>query len=165
MGRAAIEDPIKIFRFRVEIDGVVRAGFTEVNGLSRETDVSEYREGGFNETPQKSAGLSKFPDITLRRGQIVGSVRGGDDDFIDWADQVHDVAAGGNAADYRRDLDIIQFNALNEEVRRWTVSNAFPRMVKPFTDLNGTSSDNSMEEIALAHEGYENVSPSATQGT
>ena len=154
MGRASVEDPLKVFRYRVEIDGVARAGFTEVNGLERETDVAEYREGGMPETPQKSAGISKFPDITLKRGQIVGSSRGGDDDLINWSDEVHDVAAGGNGENYRRDLDIIQFNSLNVEVRRWRVFNAWPRRSKPMSDLNGTSSDNSFEEVVLCHEGY-----------
>lgn len=159
MARSSIEDPLKVFRFRVECDGVVRAGFSEVDGLSRETDVAEYREGGQNETPQKSAGLSKFPDVTLRRGQIIGSTRGGDDDFLEWAQDVHDVAVGGNALQYRRDLDIIQYNSLNVEVRRWRISNAFPRVYTPFTSLNGTSSDNSFETVVLAHEGFEQVAP------
>jgi len=155
MARAAIEDPLKVFRYRIEIDDVSRAGFTEVTGLSRDTDVTEYREGGMNETPQKSAGLSKFPDITLKRGQIVGSTRGGDDDLINWVNQVHSVSTGGNAAQYRRDFDVVQYNALNQEVRRWRVNNAFPKTFKPMSDMNGTSSENSYEEIVVAYEGFE----------
>lgn len=155
MPRAAIEDPLKVFRFRIEIDNIQRAGFTDVTGLERETDVVEYREGGFNETPQKSAGLSKFPDLTFKRGQIVGSDRGGDDDLVEWVEQVHNVASGGNEAQYRRDFDVVQFNALNEEVRRWKVYQAFPRRYKPFSDFNAQSSDNSYEEIVVAHEGWQ----------
>jgi phage tail-like protein len=154
-GRASTEDPIKVFRFRIEIDDVVRAGFTECSGLERTTDVAEYREGGMNETAQKSAGLSKFSDIVLKRGQIVNSQRGGDADFMEWAREVHDVAVGGNAANYRRTLDIVQFNSLNQEVKRWTVTNAWPSRYKPFSDLNGTSSDNSIEELTLTHEGFD----------
>jgi phage tail-like protein len=155
MARASVEDPLKIFRFRIEVDGMARAGFSEMTGLARSTDVAEYREGGMNETPQKSAGLSKFSDLTLKRGQILGSSRGGDDDFIVWATQVHDVAVGGNAAVYRRDLDVVQFDSSNQEVRRWRILNAFPNSYKAYGDLNGSSSDNSMEELVLAYEGFE----------
>jgi phage tail-like protein len=157
MARASTEDPLKIFRFRVEVDDIVRAGFTEVTGLEKTVDTAEYREGGMNETPQKSAGLSKFSDITLKRGQIIGSSRGGDDDFIRWMNQVSRVAVMGNSENYRRDLDIVQYNSLNQEVVRWRVSNAFPNRHKPFGDLNGNGSDNSVEELVLAHEGFELV--------
>lgn len=157
MSRASLEDPLKVFRFKVQIDGFARAGFTEVTGLERETDVSEYREGGDQETPQKSAGLSKFPDVTLKRGQIVGSTRGGANDFTNWADDVHNVASGGNGENYRRDLDIVQYNALNQEACRWRIYNAWPRRVKPMSDLSGPSSDNSFEEIVLAHEGWKRI--------
>lgn len=156
-GRASIEDPVKVFRFRVEIDGVVRAGFTECSGLERTTDVAEYREGGMNESPQKSAGLSKFSDIVLKRGQILGSQRGGDNDFVQWAREVHDVSTLGNSANYRRTLSIVQFNSVNLEVKRWTIYNAWPSRYKPFSDLNGTSSDNSIEELTLTHEGFDLV--------
>jgi phage tail-like protein len=154
MARASVEDPLKVFRFRIEIDGFVRAGFTECAGLKRTTDIAEYREGGMNETPQKSAGLSKFDNITLKRGQIIGSQRGGDDDFKAWARDVQDVTVLGNGLNYRRDFDIVQFNSLNIEVARWTITNAFPVEFVPMSDLNGTSSDNSVETLVIAHEGF-----------
>lgn len=155
MARSSVEDPLKNFRFRVEVDGIARAGFSLVEGLQRETEVIEYREGGQNETAQKSAGLSSFPNVTLERGQILQSTRGGDDDFYNWAQDVHDVAAGGNALQYRRDLDIVQYNSLNVEVRRWTILNAWPTVFKPFSDLNGLGNENSIERLVLAHEGFD----------
>ena len=155
MARASIEDPIKVFRFRVVVDGFVRAGFTEVTGFERDTEEAKYREGGFNETVQKSAGLTSFGDITLRRGQIIGSSRGGDDDFLIWASDVFDVASAGNAANYRKDLDIEQYSAQNLRVRIWRTYNCFPKKFKPFTDLKGDGSDNSVEEMVLANEGWE----------
>jgi phage tail-like protein len=156
-GRASTDDPLKVFRYRIEVDGITRAGFSEMTGLSKTTDVAEYREGGMNETPQKSAGLSKFTDVVLRRGQISHSIRGGDDDFIDWLDQVNKVGSQGNAENYRRNLDVVQFSSLNQEVRRWRITNAFPSASKPFSDLNASASDNSIEELTLSHEGYELV--------
>lgn len=164
MGRATVEDPLKVFRFRVEIDGFARAGFSEVTGLTRTTEISEYREGGANETVQKSGGLTNFGNITLKRGQIIGGARGGDFDFLNWASEVHDVASGGfGSVDYRRDLDVSQFDQGDAEVVRWRVENAWPTNFKAFSDLSGTSSDNSIEELELAHEGFSEVKASTTQ--
>lgn len=155
MARAAVEDPLKIFRFRVIIDSFQRAGFTEVNGLDRETESSKYREGGFNETVQQSAGLTTFPDVTLKRGQIVGSSRGGDLDILNWADDVFDVAAGGNAANYREDITIEQYSATNVLARSWSLYDTWPRKVTPMTDLKGDGNDNSFETLVLANEGWD----------
>ncbi len=48
MARGAVDDPIKVFRYRVRIDGFVRAGFTAVTGFKRTTDEAGYREGGLS---------------------------------------------------------------------------------------------------------------------
>lgn len=157
MARASIEDPLKVFRFRVVVDGFVRAGFSEVNGFERDTEEASYREGAFNETKQKSAGLTNFGDITLKRGQIVGSQRGGDDDMIQWAGMVFDVASSGNASNYRKDLDIEQYSAANVRVRVWRVYECWIKKFKPMSDLKADASENSYEEITLAHEGWDRV--------
>lgn len=157
MARGSLEDPLKDFRYRVKVDNFVRAGFTEVTGLDRETEVVKYREGGFNETPQNSAGLTTFPILTLKRGLIVGSSRGGDDDFLNWSQQVFDVASAGNAINYRRDLDIELYNATNVRARVFRVYNSWPAGFKPFGDLKGQGNDNLIEELRLSHEGWEPV--------
>lgn len=154
MARTVNEDPLKVFRFLVEEDGFKRAGFREVNGLEATVEVAEYREGGDNETVKKSAGLVSYGNITLIRGQIIGSNEGGDDDLWDWFESVQDVATRGNAANYRRDFDIAQYDATYAEVRRWNVYEAWPVRFKPFSDLNATNNDNSVEEAELANEGF-----------
>ncbi len=60
-------DPYKSFNFRVEIDGIAHAAFSEVTGLESETAVIEYRAGGEN-VVRKLPGLTKFGNIVLRRG-------------------------------------------------------------------------------------------------
>lgn len=157
MARASIEDPIKTFRFRIVVDGFIRAGFSEVTAPEMSTEEAAYREGGFNETKQKSAGLTSFGDITMRRGQIIGSSRGGDNDFLDWYKQVFDVASSGNSSNYRKDLDIEQFSASNVRVRVWRVYDAWPKKLKPFSDLKADGSENSLEDIVVVNEGYEQV--------
>src|SRR5262249_46928705 len=62
------QDPLGNFRFRVEIDGVAVAGFSEALVGSATTDVIEYREGTDPMLVRKLPGLSKFDNITLKRG-------------------------------------------------------------------------------------------------
>jgi phage tail-like protein len=155
MARSSIEDPLKVFRFRIIIADFVRAGFTDVTGLEVETDVAEYREGGFNETVQKSAALSKFSDMSFKRGQLVGATRdGAGDDFIKWMNQVFLVSRQGNETNYRRDFEIAQYNAGNVEVRRWRVFDAWCKRLKVQGDMNATGNENSIEEMTVTHEGF-----------
>ncbi len=157
MARASIEDPIKVFRFRIRIDGFIRAGFSEVSGFARNTEVVKYRESGDNETERKSAGLSTFEDVTLKRGQIVGGAQGGSDDFITWHALVHNLQSEGNAVNYRKDFDTEQYNAMNIKARTWRTYHAWPNKDKPFSDLKALGSEDSMEEMTLCNEGHERV--------
>lgn len=115
-----------------------------------------------NATPQKSAALTKFNDITFKRGQIVGSQRGGDNDFVVWASNVYDGSVGSqfgggtpNAVNYRREITVQQFDATNALVRTWVITNAWPKRFKAFSDLNGLGNDNSIEELTVTHEGFD----------
>ena len=75
----AINYPYRVFRYQVEIDGISRAGFSEVSGMSSSTDAVEYREGDdLRNTPRKLAGLTKFGNVTLRWGVS------DDSDFLEW---------------------------------------------------------------------------------
>jgi len=57
-------------KFWVEIDGIASAFFTECNGLSAETELLEYPEGGLNDYYHKLPGRTKFTNITLKRGWV-----------------------------------------------------------------------------------------------
>ena len=53
-------DPYSSFNFLVEIDGLDQsaiAGFSEVSGLTNETDIIEYREGSEDITVRKLPGM------------------------------------------------------------------------------------------------------------
>ena len=49
-------DPYRNFRFLVEIDGIVQAGFSECSGFGSDVEVVEYREGGEPSTVRKLPG-------------------------------------------------------------------------------------------------------------
>ncbi len=157
-GRTDQEDPLKTFRFHIEIENFSRFGFAKCSKLQAQTDVVEYREGGDNTTPKKSPGLTKFPNITLSRGQILAA-GAGDADIMDWYQQVFDVSAKkpGSTGKFRRDIDIVQFDKEGTEVARWRVDQCWPAEHAPFGDLDAMASENSIEEMVLAHEGYRKV--------
>jgi phage tail-like protein len=109
------DDPYKAFNFRVEIDGVALARFSEVSGLESETDVIEYRTGGESNTVRKLPGLTKHADIVLRRGITQ------DAELWNWRKTVED----GNVD--RRNGSIVLLDDDRTEVLRWNFANGGSR--------------------------------------
>ena len=107
-------DPYQSFRFLVEVDGLVQAGFAECSGFGSSVQVIEYREGGDAQTVRKLPGMASYPDITLKWG--VTDSR----DLYDW----HLTAVKGQIA--RKNGSIIQLNDLGQEKVRWNFFAAWP---------------------------------------
>ena len=61
-------DPYKNFRFLVEIDGIVQAGFSEATIPDSSQDPIEYREGNEPPTVRKIPGIIKYGNVTLKWG-------------------------------------------------------------------------------------------------
>lgn len=155
MPRSSLEDPLKNFKFAIEIDGVVRVHFAECTTLERTTEVVEYNEGGGNDSPKKSAGRTNYGNITLKRGVIV--LAAGSDDLVQWCRDVEDVASNGNnALVYRRKVDIIIKNRDGSEGLRVRAKEAWPCKYK-LSDLNAGGNESWMEEIELCNEGWDFV--------
>lgn len=78
MARSAISDPIRNFKFQVQImardalgrytDGLDKLGFAAMSGLSVQNEMVGYREGGMNTHPHKFVGQSDFAPVTFSRG-------------------------------------------------------------------------------------------------
>lgn len=64
------KDPYSGYKFIVEIEGVITAGFTDVSGLSMETVFDTVKEGGVNDYEHKLPRGTKYSDITLKRGLV-----------------------------------------------------------------------------------------------
>ena len=78
--------PIPKFHFQVEWGENFRIGFTECSGLDFETEVIEYREGNSKKyNKSKQPGLTKFTNITLKRGTFEGDY----DYFKEWRKTVY----------------------------------------------------------------------------
>lgn len=133
-------DPFASFNFLVEIDGIAKAGFSEVTGLNTETNVIEYREGTDDITPRKLPGLTKNSNITLKRGVSL------DTDLFNWRKTVMD-------GDIKRaNMSIVLLNEKKTEVVRWNLVNAWPsKYVVP--DLKANANEMAIETLEITHEG------------
>jgi len=80
----ARQDPYRQFRFRVEIDGINQAGFSDCTFAETTTDSVEYREGDEPPVLRKLSCLTKYGNITLKWG-ITDSM-----DLYKWRQQVMD---------------------------------------------------------------------------
>ncbi|MGE5109252.1 MAG: phage tail protein [Acidobacteriaceae bacterium] len=133
------QDPLRGFRFLLEIEGIVSGGFTRVKGLSRELKHESYREGGVVEYEHKLVTQVSFPVLVLERGLAL-------DDLWKWAQ----AAADGDVQ--RKTVWIRLQNEAGEKAWSWQVEWALP--VKwTATDLDAQNSQVVMESLELAHHG------------
>jgi phage tail-like protein len=107
-------DPYKGFRFRVEIDGIQQAGFTECSAVGSHLEVVEYREGGETATVRKLPGKASYPDITLKWGTTDSH------ELYDW----HLAAVRGDVS--RKTGSVVQLDDTGAEKVRWHFYQAWP---------------------------------------
>jgi len=132
-------DPYGAFNFLVEIDGSPSAGFAEVSGLSTETGVIEYRNGNEPTTLRKLPGLSKYADITLKRGFTQSK------DLWEWRRAV----ISGQTE--RRGGAIVVLNEAREQVLRFEFREGWPsRWDGPPLDAMGKGV--AIETLVISHE-------------
>ncbi|MCZ6703109.1 MAG: phage tail protein [Ignavibacteria bacterium] len=136
-------DPIQNFRFRVEIDGITQAGFSEVIMPDATIDVIEYREGSEQTHVRKLSGLTKFSNIILKWG-ITDSM-----DLYDWVKSVMDSGASGN----RKNMSIVLIDEEGNDRMRWNFMEAWPVRYK-ISDLNAMTNQVVFEIIEITFERF-----------
>ncbi len=132
-------DPYKNYRFLVEIDGVVQAGFQECNGLSSEVQVVEYREGGDPMNVRKLPGTAKYSDITLKWGMTDSH------ELYDW----HLTAVNGQLQ--RKNGSVIVLDDAGQEKIRWNFFSAWATKYA-VPDLNAKGNDVAIETLTICCE-------------
>ncbi len=133
------EDPYSAFRFLVEIEGIIAGGFTDVSGLSVQTEVDSIREGGVNDFEYKLPRGTKYTDITLKRGLT-------DWELYNWyKDVIHGKISRKSGAIYLLDHE-------GNQVMDWYFFEAYP--VKwEVSSFNATSNTVASETLVLTHHG------------
>jgi phage tail-like protein len=133
--------PFVSFNFRVQIDQLGAASFSECSGLSSDQAVIEYREGMHDSTVQKLMGLRSFTNILLKRGYTT--------DLRLWQWRLSVM----NGAPDRRNGSI----ALMDTTRAtplliWSFESGWPKKWDGPT-FNAKSSEIAIETVEIVHEG------------
>jgi phage tail-like protein len=138
--------PYNQFNFQVKF-GSTEAAFQEVSGLSMEVHVAEYRAGSAStNAPIKVTGLSKFGDVTFKRG-VVG-------DISSFYQRINNVSGGGGNSPTGGETVVINLmdDTNGTVVQTWTLSNA--RAIKlTGPSFNGKGTDVAIEELVMLTEG------------
>jgi phage tail-like protein len=139
-------DPFLVTKFWVEIAGVTEAIFREVSGLSVETEIVEYPEGGLNDYVHRLASRTKFSNITLKRGWVQS------DELWKWYSKI----IAGTIE--RRAVSIILFtnkgDNKGQEKARWNLDQAYPiKWQGPEFRSDGNTT--AVETLVLAHSGWQ----------
>lgn len=149
MAKAKGDYPLPKFHFQVEWGDGFRIGFTEVSGLDFETEVIEYREGNSKKyNKSKQPGLTKYSNITLKRGTFEGDF----DLFNEWKKTYFFQEGNATGSQFRRTVTIKLLNESHEPVITWIAENAWPSKVQS-TDLKADANEIAIETMELVHEG------------
>jgi len=134
-------DPFRTFNFRVEIDGLAIASFSEVSGLDADRDAIDYREGADpTNTLRRLPGLSKFTNLVFKLGYVQ------DDSLWAW---YQNIANGNND---RRNGAVILMNEAHQDVLAWNFINAWIGKIQG-PSLNASENKVAIESMDLHHEG------------
>jgi phage tail-like protein len=142
-------DPLRNFRYRLEIDSIAQAGFSEVMIAETTIDAVDYREGTDPPHVRKLSGLTKYGNITLKWGLTVGGTAL---DLFKW----HADVSAGQVKEKRKKVVIVVQDEAGQDAARWVISDAWPVKYDP-GDLKGTGNEVLIELLELANEGIERV--------
>lgn len=143
MATGARNDPYRGFNFRLEVDGLTIASFSEASGLIAEGDPVDYREGAdMVNSVRKLAGLRKYQNIVLKRGYTQNK------ELWAWYRNI------ANGDPDRRNGAIVLMDEAHRDVLRWNFRNAWLNKVEG-PSFNATGNEVAMESIELVHEGLD----------
>jgi phage tail-like protein len=137
-------DPLRNFRFRLEIDQITQGYFSEVAIGESTTEPIDYREGNEPAHVRKLPGLTKYGNITLKWG-VTDSM-----ELHDW----HKKVVAGQIKDQRKKVKIIVIDEAGADKASYVVTDAWPTKYDP-SDLNGKGNEVFIEVLELANEGIE----------
>ncbi|MBV9883778.1 MAG: phage tail protein [Sphingomonadaceae bacterium] len=140
----ARDDPFRNFKFRVEIDGIAEAAFSEVAIGETSTEAIDYREGTEPNHVRKLPGMTKYGNITLKRGVTDSQV------LYQWHKDILD----GKIGEKRKAVTIVVIDEAGKDKARFVVSECWPTKYDP-SDLNGKGNEVFIELLELVNEGIE----------
>lgn len=129
-----VDNPYGNFNFLVQIGDDAAAGFTELTGFNTESEVIEYRQGNDPNYVRKLPGLTKFGNVTLKRGYT-------QNDML-W--QWRKTTLQGMTE--RRDVAIILLDESRQQALRWNLYETWVNKYEGAT-FNATANEVAIESI------------------
>jgi phage tail-like protein len=142
----ARKDPLRNFKYRLEIGGITQASFSDVAIGETTTDAVDYREGTDPSHVRKLSGLTKYGNITLKWG-VTDSL-----ELFNWHKQI----VAGQIQSNRKQVAIVVMDESGADKARFVVSEAWPAKYDP-SDLSGKGNEVFIELLDLVNEGIERV--------
>ena len=136
----ARRDPLRNFRFRLEINGIQQAGFSEVSGFDVTVEAIDYREGTDPTHVRKLSGLTKFGNVTLKWG-VTDSM-----ELYEWHRRIVDGQID------RKNIAIVVVDEAGADKARWEIVEAWPTKYDPM-DLNAKGTESAIETLEIVGEG------------
>lgn len=139
--------PLTTLHFEVKWgDSQNTMSFSEVSGLTMESEVVEYRGGADKQlSTRKQPGLKKFSNVTLKRGIAPAESGNG---LFEW----YNTIAAGTVT--RRPVTVSLLNETRDPVMTWKIRDAWPVKIEG-PGLKSTGTDVAIESIEFACEGIE----------
>lgn len=138
------KEPYLAYNFIFEIDKIAVAEFSEVSGLSVETQVEKKTFGGENHREYTFLTQTKYSDITLKHGLAKDATLWG------WYEKV----IAGDFKNVRQNASIYLLNDYGESLICWDVFEACPIKWEGPT-LSASSSAVAIETLVLTHNGLQ----------
>lgn len=140
MAASARNDPYLGFRFQVEVQSLLVAGFSEVTGLEVGMETEDYQEGGLNTHVHKLPTPFAHPNLVLKKGLT---------DYQELWGWIQDVV---NGQVERKDVTVLLLNSTGETAWTWGLREAYPvKWTGP--ELRANQGTVAMETLELAHRG------------
>jgi phage tail-like protein len=132
------------FRFRLEIQSIVVAEFSEVSGIQTETEVEPYEEGGVNDFVHQLPKRTKYQNLVLKRG--ITDI----EEMWKWRQEVV------SGIFERKTVTVILLDEIGRDAWRWEFEAAFPvKWTGP--DFKADNNAIAFETIELAHHGIRKI--------
>ena len=132
------KNPYRNFRFLVEIDSIIQAGFSEATIPDSTSDIIEYREGNWPTYVRKLPGLTKHGNFTLKWG-VTDSM-----ELYNWRKLVEQ----GKMKDARKNIAVILMDEEGNPASRWEFGGAWP-IKYDAPDLTAKGNDVAIETLEI----------------
>lgn len=137
-------DPLVGYRFLVEVDALVVAGFSGVSGLGMTLETEDYQEGGLNTHAHALPTRASYEPVTLERGLTESTV------LWDWA------RSGRNGHPERKTVRVFLQDTTGAPTWGWALEGAYP-VGWTGPELRADQAAIAVEALELAHTGLSKI--------